>query len=98
MDADADSHGVVHVSGKGWVKTGKVVSPLGAVCLDVRTSIQDVIEAAEELLAVSNAYVKGMDDGIRARPAADMVEDESYLRGLEAGYEIRFYARPPDDP
>ena len=98
VEADATAHGVVHVPRRGWVKTGSALSPLGAVLLSVRTSVPEVLEAVEEVLLASSAYVKGFATGARARPDGELVREDSYLRGLELGYEIRFYLRPPSEP
>ena len=98
VDAEATGHGVVHVPKRGWVKTGAALSPLGALVLSVRTSVPDVLEAVEEVLLASSDFVKGFDHGTRARPDGELVGDDSYLRGLELGYEIRFYLRPPAEP
>ena len=96
VDPDAPVHGVVLVPSHGWIKTGPVVSPLGAVCLDMQPGDVDVVRATAQALLASVEFAAGMEDGTRARPDAEKVADPSYLRGLEFGYEVRFrLKRPP---
>jgi hypothetical protein len=93
VNADAVSHGATRIATRGWLRAGKEVSPLGAVCLELQPKAADVVLAVAEALVASPAFAAGLDDGSRARPDAEKVADPSYLRGLEFGYEVRFYLR-----
>lgn len=95
VDPDLTVHGVVLVPSRGWIKTGAAVSPLGAVCLDMQPGDEDVVRATSHALIVSMEFAAGMDDGTRGRPDGAKVDDASYLRGLEFGYEIRLYLKRP---
>lgn len=90
VDPDAAVHGVARIPIRGWVSTGAMLSPLGAVCVDMNPSgEEEVVDATAAALLVSYAFAHGVDDGTRGRPDRDRLEDASYLRGLEFGYEVR---------